>query len=270
MKTFISNLFIILFFGLIPCGCENDPTSTPEGHTDADGFILEDKDGNVIYKEFEGATEGSISLVQGAVLELSVHFLDHEGNEIEDEDDDHDHDHDHDHEGEESELRITEFDDSIATIEVKDHDEEHCDEITVQADCEASDHCEWHADDNACEAEAHDEEHCDEITVQADCEASDHCEWHADDNACEAEAHNEEHCDEITVQADCEASDHCEWHADDNACEAEAHDEEHGGLILHITGKSVGSTDFKLELMHGDHADYTSSKNIPVTVNAQN
>ena len=202
MKTFISNLFIILFLGLIPCGCENDPTSTPEGHTDADGFILEDKDGNVIYKEFEGATEGSISLVQGAVLELSVHFLDHEGNEIEDEDDDHDHDHDHEGEGEESELRITEFDDSIATIEVKDHDEEHCDEITVQADCEASDHC--------------------------------------------------------------------EWHADDNACEAEAHDEEHGGLILHITGISVGSTDFKLELMHGDHADYTSSKNITVTVNAQN
>ncbi len=232
MKTFISNLFIILFLGLIPCGCENDPTSPPEDHTDTDGFVLEDENGNELYREFKGATDGSITLIQGAVLELSVHFLDHEGNEIKDEDDDHDHNHDHEGEDEESELRITGFDNSIATIEV--------------------------------------EEHCDEITVQADCEASDHCEWHADDNACEAEAHDEEHCDEITVQANCEASDHCEWHADDNACEAETHDEEHGGLILHITGISVGSTDFKLELMHGDHADYTSSKNITVTVNAQN
>ena len=43
MKTFISNLFIILFLGLIPCGCENDPTSPPEDHTDADGFVLEDE-----------------------------------------------------------------------------------------------------------------------------------------------------------------------------------------------------------------------------------
>ena len=47
-------------------------------------------------------------------------------------------------------------------------------------------------------------------------------------------------------------------------------EEEHDGheeKLLQIVGVAKGSTSFKLELMHGDHADYTSTNNVPVTVN---
>ena len=201
MKIIIKHLFILLFLGLIPCGCDNDPASPTEEHTDADGFILEDESGNEIYREFEGATTGSVSIGVGQTLELSVHFLDHDGNEIK-----HDEEEDgHGHDEEEEELRISENDSAIATIEVK----EHCDEITNQSDCESTDHCEWHSDEAKCEDEVHDEH------------------------------------------------DHSE-------------EEEHHGIVIHITGVSVGSTSFKLELMHGNHADYTSTINVPIFITASN
>ena len=41
------------------------------------------------------------------------------------------------------------------------------------------------------------------------------------------------------------------------------HEEE---MALEITGVSAGSTSFKLELMHDGHADYTSTNNVPITV----
>jgi len=47
-------------------------------------------------------------------------------------------------------------------------------------------------------------------------------------------------------------------------------EEEHDGheeKLLQIVGVSKGSTSFKLELMHDGHADYTSTNNVPVTVN---
>ena len=50
-----------------------------------------------------------------------------------------------------------------------------------------------------------------------------------------------------------------EHHDDDGG------DEEHG-MALKITGVSAGSTSFKLELMHDEHADYTSTNNVPITV----
>ena len=83
MKIFVKHLFILLFLGFIPCGCDNDPASPQEEHTDADGFILEDATGNEIYREFQGATMDSVTISVGQTLELSVHFLDHDGNEIE-------------------------------------------------------------------------------------------------------------------------------------------------------------------------------------------
>ena len=46
--------------------------------------------------------------------------------------------------------------------------------------------------------------------------------------------------------------------------------EEHQEIGIHVIGVSSGSTSFKLELMHGDHADYTSTNFVPVTVNEQN
>ena len=167
-------------------------------HTDADGLVLEDSDGNVWYREFEGAIENNLqSLEVGDVLDLSVHFLDHDGDEIE-------HVHSDD---EEDGLNIVITDGAIISVVVEEHSEVHCDDISNEMDCDASEHCEWHADDNACEDEAHDED-------------GDH----------------DEHADE-----------------------------DHDELAIELTAVSAGSTTFQIQLMHGDHADYTTSP-IAVTV----
>ena len=146
---------------LFTVGCEDESHDDhEEGHTDADGFILEDAAGNVVYREFEGAMEGSVTLAVGETLELSVHFLDHEGNEIA-----------HEEEGEDHEdgLEVSGFDVTVAVVEVEGHEE---------------------------------------------------------------------------------GGDH-----DDH------------GMVLHVEGVSAGSTSFELRLMHDGHADYTSTNNVPVTVN---
>ena len=148
----------VMFF---TTGCEDDSHDDhDEEHTDADGFILEDESGTEIYREFEGAMTGGVALSVGETLELSVHFLDHEGNEIA-------HDEDHDEEEEEDHedgLAISGFDSNVATVEVED-------------------------------------------------------------------------------------------------------DHGHGNGI-HVIGVSSGSTSFQLQLMHEGHADYTSTNNVPVTVNS--
>ena len=146
---------------LFTIGCEDESHDDhEEGHTDADGFKLEDAAGNVVYREFEGAMEGSVTLAVGETLELSVHFLDHEGNEIA-----------HEEEGEDHEdgLEASGFDVTVAVVEVEGHEE---------------------------------------------------------------------------------GGDH-----DDH------------GMALHVEGVSAGSTSFELKLMHDGHADYTSTNNVPVTVN---
>ena len=107
----------LLFTGalLFTTGCEDDAHDDhEEGHTDADGFILEDAAGSEVYREFEGATTGSVTLAVGETLELSVHFLDHEGNEIA-----------HEEEGEEDHedgLVVSENDASVAVVEVEEHE----------------------------------------------------------------------------------------------------------------------------------------------------
>ena len=149
---------------LFTIGCEDDDHDDhEEGHTDADGFILEDAAGNIVYREFEGTMEGSVTLAVGETLELSVHFLDHEGNEIAHEEEE--------EEGEDHEdgLSVSGFDVTVAVVEVEEHEEE---------------------------------------------------------------------------------GDH-----DDH------------GMALHVEGVSAGSTSFQLQLMHDGHADYTSTNNVPVTVN---
>ena len=91
---------------LFVTGCEDDDHDNhDEGHTDADGFILENESGTEVYREFEGAVTGSVALSVGDTLELSVHFLDHEGNEIEHEEEEGD-DHDHDEEEHGAALHI--------------------------------------------------------------------------------------------------------------------------------------------------------------------
>ena len=158
---------ILLLTGamLFTIGCEDetaDDHDHEEGHTDADGFILEDAAGNEVYREFEGAMTGSVTLAVGETLELSVHFLDHEGNEIA---------HEEEEEGEDHEdgLVVSGNDATIAVVEVEEHEE---------------------------------------------------------------------------------GGDH------------DAH-----GMALHVEGVSAGSTSFQLQLMHDGHSDYTSTNNVPVTVN---
>ena len=152
----------LLFTGalLFTISCEDDAHDDhEEGHTDADGFILEDAAGSEVYREFEGAATGSVTLAVGETLELSVHFLDHEGNEIA-----------HEEEGEEDHedgLVVSENDASVAVVEVEEHEE----------------------------------------------------------------------------------------------------GEDHHGMGIHVQGVSAGSTSFKVQLMHDGHADYTSTNNVPVTVN---
>mgnify|MGYP001185860246 CR=1 FL=1 len=106
----------VMFF---TTGCEDDDHDDhdhDEEHTDADGFILEDENGAEIYREFEGAMEGSIVLSVGDTLELLVHFLDHDGDEIEHDDDE--------HETEESELQVTiTAGSTFAAVGVEEHDD---------------------------------------------------------------------------------------------------------------------------------------------------
>ena len=151
-----------IFLALFIVSCEDDDHAHEEEHTDAEGFILENSSGTEVYREFKGAKTGAITLTAGETLELSVHFLDDDGKELEHEE----------HEGEEeeeAELRVSGFNASVATVEFEEH------------------------------------------------------------------------------------------HDDDGG------DEEHG-MALEITGVSTGSTSFKLELMHDEHADYTSTNNVPITV----
>ena len=110
-------VFMLVGMFLITTSCEDDDHDHDhdEEHTDADGFILENEDGTEMYREFEGAMTGSLTLGVGDTLELSVHFLDHEGNEIE-----------HEEEGEEDHedgLVVSENDANIAVVEVEDHEE---------------------------------------------------------------------------------------------------------------------------------------------------
>ena len=111
LKTYTTLLFTGAL--LFTTGCEDDAHDDhEEGHTDADGFILEDAAGSEVYREFEGAATGSVTLAVGETLELSVHFLDHEGNEIA-----------HEEEGEEDHedgLVVSENNASVAVVEVEE------------------------------------------------------------------------------------------------------------------------------------------------------
>ena len=104
-------------------GCEDDDhdhAHDDEGHTDAEGFVLETEDEIVVYKQFEGEVDTTltgVSVAVGETLELLVHFLDHDGDEIEHDDDD-------EHTTEESELAVTITSGStFATVEAEEHDE---------------------------------------------------------------------------------------------------------------------------------------------------
>ena len=151
-------VFLFASMILFTTGCEDDDNDH-DHHTDAEGFVLKSESGTEVYKEFEGAIiTNNLTLSVGDTLEISVHFLDHGGDEIE-------------HEDEDDKLSVSGFNTDVAVVSVEEHEETGMD---------------------------------------------------------------------------------------------------HHEMALEIIGVSADSTEFKLELMHGDHADYTSTNNVPVTVTSGN
>ena len=120
-------IFSFTFVMLFTTGCEDDDHDNDDhGHTDADGFILENESSTEVYREFKGDVTGSVTLSVGDTLELAVHFLDSDGDEIEHEEEE------EEHGEEEGELEVSGSDDSIAIVEVEheeeegdDHDHDH-------------------------------------------------------------------------------------------------------------------------------------------------
>ena len=183
-----------------------------------DGLTLE-YNGEEIYSQFQGAISGSLDLHVNETMDLTVHFLDQNENEIE---------------GQDSECYPLSFeitDAGVISIEYGDHeDDDHGHDDHGDDDHGDDDH----GDDDH---DHGDEEHCDEIANQDECEASDHCEWHADEGACEDGDHD--HGDD----------DHDDEHDD--------HEEGHANSF-ELTGLSMGSTTFSILIMHDGHADFTS------------
>ena len=83
---------------LIEAENPSDHDEHSDEHADIGGCQLEmDESESYIYRQLELETEGSLSISVDQTIEFSVHFLDSEGNEIEDHEDDDEHDHDEDH-----------------------------------------------------------------------------------------------------------------------------------------------------------------------------
>ena len=118
-KFNFTKLFVFSFIILVASAC-SDPASSDDHdhHTDADGLALELNEVEV-YRELEGAVlTNNLTLSVGDTLDLSVHFLDHDGDEIEHEDE----------EGEEDELASQITDSNIISILMEEHDDDHDEE----------------------------------------------------------------------------------------------------------------------------------------------
>ena len=109
-----------LFLALFIVSCEDDHAHDEE-HTDAEGFILESSSGTEMNREFKGTQTGSVTLTAGDTLELSVHFLDDDGKEME-------HDEHEGEEEEEGELKVSGFNSSVALVEVEEEHDDNGDE----------------------------------------------------------------------------------------------------------------------------------------------
>ena len=119
LRINVKQLFSFIFVGLIAISCDDDSNPmASEEHVDADGFILE-SDETEMYREFEGAiVVNNLNLTttgETNTLELSIHFLDHDGNEIE---------HEEEEGEEEEELTFQIADSSVISIAIEDHEED--------------------------------------------------------------------------------------------------------------------------------------------------
>ena len=153
----ISRLILFAFVAVLPFmgGCsesdnpivddDHDHDADAPLHADADGFTLE-VDGEEVYRQFQDTQKGGLTVPVGKEIEVHVHFLDANQNELHlDEvapppgDDHHDEDEEHDHDGAEAfALSLTGYDDSIIEIHLDeddhdededDHDEDHADAL---------------------------------------------------------------------------------------------------------------------------------------------
>ena len=148
----VKQLFLFIFVCLIAMSCDGDShdhgedglvifgdyeasiamveIEGEEHHHDDDcphatcifGFQLELEEGeeDYIYRQLNTVVDGEITVSVGEIKEFSIHFLDTDGNYLED-----------------------------------DHgDEEHCEDLS-ETQCGSSDHCEWHANEMACEDKEH-------------------------------------------------------------------------------------------------------------------
>ena len=112
LKINLKQLFGLIFVGLIAVSCDDDSNPmASEEHLDAEGFALE-IDGTQVYRQLEGTITGDLSVAANGTLELSIHFLDHDGNEIEHEEE----------EGDEDELSFSIADSSIISVVAEEHD----------------------------------------------------------------------------------------------------------------------------------------------------
>ena len=99
--------------------------------------------------------DGSLDLDVDQTQDLSVHFLDNDGNEVA---------------VEHPECFPLSFDVSDLSV------------ISVVSESHSDDH----GDEDGHDDHDHgDEEHCEDFLTEADCGMHSECEWHADDSACE-------------------------------------------------------------------------------------
>ena len=180
-----------------------------------------------------------------------------------------------------------------------DHgDEEHCEDLVDESSCTADDHCEWHADEMACEdAEGDHDDHDHGDHDHGDCGDTDHLNVDGlilESNGVEIyrqfqggitgslNVHVNETIDlsvhfldqnqnEIEAEAECyplsfEITDpsiisiSLEGEGDHDGHDHHG-DDDHGDEehnVFELTGLSVGSTTFSLLIMHQGHADFTS------------
>ena len=119
----MKNLFVLIVVSMLAISCDDNNVAGPEldglqvsgfdetiaivevhshddgdeegeeNHENADGFILEDENGEMIYRQFQGAitccNDSSIPISVGETFELTVHLLDSSGEEIVHEDEEH-------------------------------------------------------------------------------------------------------------------------------------------------------------------------------------
>ena len=113
LRINVKQLVSFIIMGLVVISCDDSNPAAAEEHIDAEGFALE-IDGSEVYRELEGAITGDLSVAINGTLELSIHFLDHDGNEIE---------HEEEEGEEEEELSFAIEDSSIISVEAEDYED---------------------------------------------------------------------------------------------------------------------------------------------------